>query len=251
MAQPITSAITNATVKNYAWLFDLDGTLAPIVERPCAVRVLPAALQVLPQLHEATQGAVAIVSGRSLRQIDQLLSPHVFYAAGLHGAQWRDSDGKVTQLSVNTESVAAMAQALSARIAPYTGVQLEEKDGLSLALHYRLAPTFMQAVHQVAESVLGPYEEYFTLQPGKMVLEIKPKGASKGAAIQRLMQGAPFNGRIPVFAGDDVTDEAGFLIVNQLGGISIKIGEGETCANSHMLSPAVLTSWLASLCPAG
>jgi trehalose 6-phosphate phosphatase len=231
---------------NYAWLFDVDGTLAPIADQPEQVQVTAMTMAALQQLHSTSCGAVAIVSGRSLAQIDRLLHPYVFCAAGLHGTQWRGPDGLVHQLDVNTASVATMVERLVPVTQRLAGVQLEHK-GLALALHYRHAPAHATALWQAVEGIVATEAENFVLQPGKMVIEIKPRQASKGLAIGRLMSLAPFKGRTPCFAGDDLTDEAGFEVVNALGGITIKIGEGESQAAWRLPTPLALTNWLTLL----
>lgn len=227
-------------------LFDLDGTLAPIAATPEQAHVPAATLDVLARLHKLTGGAIAIVSGRPLAQIDALVQPLVLTGAGLHGAQWRGPDGALHELPVDTAAVAGMVESLAPLARRWPGTQLEHK-GLSLAFHYRNAPDREQDVRIAAEMALQPHAEAFVLQPGKMVVEIKPRHASKAAAIGRLMGMAPFAGRLPVFAGDDLTDEAGFEAVKSMGGVAIKVGEGESIADWRFPTPAALAEWLALL----
>lgn len=238
--------VTKTNIHDYAFLFDMDGTLAPIAATPQAARVPNGTLEILEQLGDACDGAIAIVSGRPVAEIDSLLAPLALSAAGLHGAQWRGPDGKLAQIDIDPAPVAHMAQALAPLVAGHPGLQLEHK-GLSLALHYRNAPDFERKVHAAAQAAVLAHADTFVLQPGKMVVEIKPRAASKAGAIQRLMALSPFSGRVPVFAGDDLTDEAGFQEVKKRGGVSIKIGEGSTAADWRMPTPAALARWLASL----
>jgi len=238
--------VTKDNITGYAFLFDMDGTLAPIAASPEQAAVPAATREALKQLHAATSGALAIVSGRPISEIDHLLAPQVYCAGGLHGAQLRGPDGRQTQLSVDNEAVAAMVRALLPLVQAHAGLQLEDK-GLSLALHYRNAPDLQEMVSAAVHDVLLPHTHAFVLQPGKMVLEIKPRQASKAGAIAHLMALPPFAGRLPLFAGDDLTDEAGFDMARQLGGVSIKIGEGDTRAQWRMPTPAALAGWLALL----
>jgi trehalose 6-phosphate phosphatase len=238
--------VTTENIDKHALLFDLDGTLAPIAATPQQAHVPADTLQVLQRLQKCVGGALAIVSGRPLSQIDSLVHPLVLCGAGLHGAQWREPDGKVHELPVDTRAVASMVQTLSPMVERWPGLQLEHK-GLSLAVHYRNAPDHEHDVRIAAESAVQSYADRFVLQPGKMVVEIKPRQASKAAAINRLMGLAPFAGRVPLFAGDDLTDEAGFQAVKALGGVTIKIGEGDTAADFRLPTPAALASWLALL----
>ncbi|WP_082621584.1 trehalose-phosphatase [Bordetella sp. N] len=238
--------VTKNNITGYAFLFDMDGTLAPIAASPEQAMVPDATRAALKELHEACGGALAIVSGRPISEIDHLVAPQVYCAAGLHGAQVRGPDGRQTQLTVDSDAVGAMVRALLPLVQAHAGLQLEDK-GLSLALHYRNAPDLQALASEAVNAVLLPHTDAFVLQPGKMVLEIKPRGASKAGAISRLMETPPFAGRLPLFAGDDLTDEAGFDMARQMGGVSIKIGEGDTRAEWRMPTPAALAGWLALL----
>jgi trehalose 6-phosphate phosphatase len=245
--QSVPIPVTPENFADHAFLFDLDGTLAPIAATPQQAHVPAATLALLDKLRQACSGAVAIVSGRSIQQIDDLLQPQRFPAAGLHGAQWRGPDGRLLQMEADTGAVAAMARLLRPLVDGHAGLQLEDK-GLSLAVHYRNAPDMQAQVQAAAGAAMQPYGDAFTAQPGKMVIEIKPAQANKAGAIARLMQFAPFAGRKPVFAGDDLTDEAGFNAVRGMGGVSIKIGEGATVADWRFPTPEALAQWLALLC---
>ncbi|MFC4274797.1 trehalose-phosphatase [Achromobacter aloeverae] len=239
--------VTRNNITGYAFLFDLDGTLAPIAASPELAAVPEATRATLEKLHAVCGGALAIVSGRPISEIDHLLAPRVYCAGGLHGAQLRGPDGRQAQLEVDAEAVAAMVRALLPLTQAHAGLKLEDK-GLSLALHYRNAPALQGLVSEAVNEALRPHTHAFVLQPGKMVLEIKPRQASKAGAISRLMDMSPFAGRLPLFAGDDLTDEAGFDIARRMGGVSIKVGDGDTRAQWRMPTPAALAAWLDLLC---
>ena len=238
--------VTSDNVGRHAFLFDLDGTLAPIAATPQQAHVPAETLDVLGRRKNLADGALAIVSGRPLAQIDALVHPLVLTGAGLHGAQWREPDGTLHELPVDTAAVARMVESLAPLVDRWPGTQLEHK-GLSLAFHYRNAPDHEQDARIAAEMAMQPHADRFVLQPGKMVVEIKPRHASKAAAIGRLMGLPPFAGRVPLFAGDDLTDEAGFEAVKAMGGVTIKIGEGESVADWRFPTPAALAGWLALL----
>ncbi|SUA93326.1 trehalose-phosphatase [Pandoraea pulmonicola] len=236
-------------VATTAFFFDLDGTLAPLAERPGAVHLPHDTAAVLASLFERTSGAVAVVSGRTIDDIDGLLAPLKVPAAGLHGAeirhgdgQWRRADGHAE----DTAQVAAMVAPLQALVAQHPGLLLENK-GCAVALHYRGAPELASMARDTMRALADLHADRFALQPGKLVFELRPRHVSKGRAITTLLKEPPFAGRTPLFAGDDLTDEAGFADVNALGGVTIKIGEGQTCAHHRLPSPEALTAWLLTL----
>lgn len=217
-----------------ALFLDFDGTLVDIAPQPEAVSVPPPLIESLAALHERLEGAVAIVSGRPIAQIDAFLSPLRLPTAGVHGAERRRADGSIQLFDGPAlEQVEAAASALAAR---HSGLRVERKRG-SLALHYRQAPQLeaqcLRAMQAAVDASPG-----LVLLRGKMVAEAKPAGASKGHAVEEFLAEAPFAGRRPVFIGDDVTDEAGFAAVQRLGGLGVKVGEGETAALRRVPDPA-------------
>lgn len=227
-----------------AFFLDLDGTLFDIRTSPDAVRREAAEVKLVARLLEATGGAVALVSGRALGTIDALFAPLELPAAGQHGAERRDAQGRLTCVELPSKPFDAAARMLRGFAARHQGLLFEHK-GLSFALHYRLAPQLADEARTAAEqaaSLLGPVME---LQSGKMVFELKPAGYDKGRAIEAFMREAPFAGRVPLFLGDDLTDEHGFRIVNDMGGESVKVGEGESEARFRLEAPAAVRAWLA------
>ncbi len=232
-------------VRRCAFFFDVDGTLAHIQPRPELVFIPPRVLAALEQLH-AGDIPVAVISGRPLSQLDALLAPLRLPAAGIHGAERRTADGRLQQLALDVEVFHDIEQALVRACAEHPGLRLENK-GVAFALHFRLAPELEETARALAEAFVERYGEVLALQPGKCVFELKPRGASKGEVIRAFMQEAPFLGRLPVFVGDDRTDEAGFEVVNQLGGLSIKVGGGETLATQRLDSVDAVGAWLGTL----
>jgi len=223
-----------------ALFLDFDGTLVDLAARPDAVLVPPPLLMVLGRLQQDSGGAVAIISGRPLSELDHFLAPLHLPAAGVHGLERRDANGCVAALPV--PRITNLMERLNALVARHVGLLLEPKRG-ALALHYRQVPhleqTCIEAMRHAITRVPG-----FILMQGKMVVEAKAKGADKGLAIAAFMAEAPFAGRRPLFIGDDVTDEAGFAWVQAAGGIGIKIGAGASQAQRWLDSPQSLFHWL-------
>jgi trehalose 6-phosphate phosphatase len=231
-----------ALTRDTALFLDFDGTLAELAPQPDAVRVPPGLVPTLAALQGQLDGALAIVTGRRAADIDAFLAPLVLPLASEHGARYRLADGSCPAIAVPDLAPALRAAADLAGLHP--ALLLEHKTS-SLALHYRHAPQLESLCRDTLARAIAGMAGVELLQ-GKCVLEVKPAGANKGQAIAVFMSQAPFAGRVPVFAGDDVTDEAGFAAAQQLGGRGIKIGEGPTLAQYRCLSPATLRGWLAA-----
>ncbi len=221
--------LSNAT----ALFLDFDGTLVDIADQPHDVEVPHSLVQTLGSLNESLGGAVAVISGRPISQIDDFLRPLKLAAAGVHGAERRSASGEMTLLAAPALDVVEHAARKLA--AGHAGLLVESKRG-SLALHYRQAPELealcLSAMQDAVRESPG-----VTLLRGKMVVEAKPSGASKGGAIEQFLREAPFAGRTPLFVGDDVTDEAGFASVQRMGGLGVKVGEGPTVAWQRIATP--------------
>ncbi|MEM5311798.1 trehalose-phosphatase [Paraburkholderia sp. JHI869] len=229
-----------------AFFFDFDGTLVDLAPTPDGVLVRPDMLALLRELRRATHGAVAIVSGRGIESIDGFLGMPDLPVAGLHGAERRDANGDTQRVGFNDQRLLHMEQVLAEVVRTHPGMLLEIK-GASLALHYRNAPEHEGTARAATERLAADYADAYVLQPGKMVYEIKPKDVDKGRSLRAFLDEPPFAGRRPVFAGDDLTDEKGFAVVNDLGGLSIKVGGGDTIAQTRVDSVEALIGWLASL----
>lgn len=227
---------------NYAFFFDLDGTLAEIKPRPDQVSIPAPVRQALSRLAELQSGALALISGRSMTELDALAAPFRFPLAGVHGAERRDIKGQSHSISLPSGLAAQLGQQLAEGLKALPGSQLESK-GMAFALHYRQAPEYEKEILALAQAAVSRYPD-LALQPGKCVVEIKPAGISKGEAIKAFMQESPFRGRTPVFVGDDLTDEAGFEAVNALGGLSVKVGQGKTRAQWRLAGVEETHRWL-------
>ena len=230
-----------------ALLLDIDGTLLDLAPTPREVWVPPDLANTLSRLLMRTSGALALVSGRSLNDIDLIFAPEQFPAVGGHGAEMR--------LSTDSEAVAThappMDKELKRRLAAIAklspGILLEDK-GYSLALHYRLAPHAEKAIYEAVSLIRAdlPSAEIEVL-PGKFVCEIKHSGFNKASGVVELMTHEPFRGRRPIFIGDDVTDESVFAIMPDFGGLAFSVGRRAHGVAGHFDEPRDVREWLAHL----
>ncbi len=227
----------------HAIFLDLDGTIVEIAEHPDAVCVRPSTLRLLKALNEEFNGALAVISGREISAIDRLLHPLILPAAGVHGLERRDATG-VLHAPQPTEAP-PISFVFEKVLGDESGVVIERKPG-AVAVHYRLRPDLERRCCEIVKEVVGQRKDLRMIH-GKMVFEILQKGADKGRVITAFLEEPPFHGRVPIFAGDDVTDEAGFAAVNRQGGISIKVGGQETDARFRANDVRELESWLRNL----
>ncbi|OWY33815.1 trehalose-phosphatase [Herbaspirillum aquaticum] len=224
-----------------ALFLDFDGTLVDLAPQPEEIVVPPELITLLQRIQQESNGALAIVSGRPLDQLDFFLAPLRLPAAGVHGAERRTADGRILQQPV--PDVHHLRERLLPLVESHPGLQLELKRG-ALALHYRHAAHLEQRCVETMMDALR-HEPGFTLLHGKMVVEAKPH-INKGDAVAAFLHEAPFRGRRPVFIGDDVTDEAGFAIAQGevFGGLGIKIGAGPSQALQRLADPAAVLDLL-------
>ena len=207
-----------------ALFLDLDGTLLEIAATPELVVVPPALPAVLAHLHHQLAGAVAIVSGRPIGQIDRLLTPFLASAAGEHGVSIRYSDGTLEELPIGIAVPDTWREALNGAVERWPGVRVETKPH-GVTVHYRLAPERENEVWQLVRALVAPDHPWFRLIPAREAVEIGLRAASKGHAVERLMGHAPFHGRKPIFIGDDFTDEAGMSMARRFGGMGLRVAE--------------------------
>ncbi|HEX7082166.1 MAG TPA: trehalose-phosphatase [Gammaproteobacteria bacterium] len=233
-----------------ALFLDLDGTLVEIVEHPDRTTASPRLRALLPALPTVTGGAVALVSGRRIEELDRILAPHTYVAAGVHGLERRDARRRLHSAGGHDRALAAARAALDAFAARHPGLWIEDK-GIALAMHYRARPELERDVHRFAGELQRALPPDIEILLGRSVLELKPGVTNKGSAIAAFMEEAPFAGRTPVFVGDDVTDEAGFRTVNALGGVSVKVGAGATEARWRLAGVGAVLGWLEQLVAAG
>lgn len=229
-----------------ALFLDLDGTLIEFGATPAAVSVPASLHHLLPRLAAACDGALAVVSGRRLDSLDDLLAPLSLPAAGLHGLERRDASGCLHPApAAAAAALAPLAARLHDFVNAHPGLLLEDK-GAALALHYRARPAAATVVEQLTQDVEAALPAGLVVQRGHMVVEIRAAGADKGRAIEAFMGEPPFAGRKPVFIGDDRTDEHGFEVVNARGGLSVKVGAGASRARARLADPPAVRAWLAA-----
>jgi trehalose 6-phosphate phosphatase len=230
-----------------AVLLDIDGTLLDLMPTPREVWVPPGLAKTLNRLYRRTSGALALVSGRSLNDIDLIFAPEQFPAVGGHGAEMR--------LDADADAVAAHAPPLDkelkrrlaaiARLSP--GILLEDK-GYSLALHYRLAPHAEKAIYEAVSLIRADLPDApIEVLPGKQVCEIKHSGFTKASGVRELMTHPPFKGRKPIFIGDDVTDESVFAIMPDFDGVAFSVGRRARGVAGHFDAPSDVREFLARL----
>lgn len=230
-----------------AILLDIDGTLLDLMPTPREVWVPPGLAKTLNRLLVRTNGALALVSGRSLNDIDLIFAPDLFPAVGGHGAEMR--------IEPDSEAVAAhappMDKELKRRLAAIAklspGILLEDK-GYSLALHYRLAPHAEKAIYAAVSLIRADLPNApIEVLPGKCVCEIKHSGFTKASGVRELMTREPFKGRRPFFIGDDVTDESVFAIMPDLDGLAFSVGRRAKGVAGHFDAPSDVREFLTHL----
>lgn len=226
-----------------AFFLDVDGTLLEIADTPSAVRVDMELLELIGRLFRISGGALALVSGRSISDLEELLGTLHLPLAGQHGLERRDSAGRLWIHAAPPAAKCAIKEALVPVLTRHPGLLLEDK-GLTLALHYRQAPHLAAYAHRLMARLMQEAGGELELQKGKRVIEIKPAGIDKGTAVAEYLTESPFRGRHPVFIGDDLNDEHGFAEVNRMGGISIKVGPGTSCARYRLPHVAAVRHWL-------
>jgi len=230
----------------WALFLDVDGTLLDFAAHPQGVLVEASLHDDLACLRERLRDAVALLSGRTLAQLDDLFDWRRHPAAGLHGSQLRFADGRSSDDSGEAR-VSALHALAESRIAGTPGVLLEDKQQ-ALALHYRNAPGEREFVEQLAQELQRQAGGDYTLQHGNHVIELKPAGTDKGRALAALLASEPFRGRQPWMLGDDLTDEHAFEEVNARGGVSVVVGARRpTNANFALDDPRAVRAWLAGL----
>jgi trehalose 6-phosphate phosphatase len=230
--------------RDSALFLDVDGTLLPIAGTPAQVRADAMQVWLLHELDQHLGGALALISGRPLADLDRLFHPLRLACAGQHGAEVRSQAGHIRHAGGGAEiPLANLKRQVMKHFGGAPGVLVEDK-GLTLAVHYRLVPHRREDIADTLRRLMAGAGEDLALQAGKMVYEIRPKGVDKGQAIQALMEGPPFSGRKPIFLGDDVTDEDGFETVNRLEGVSVKVGGGPTAARHRLADAHAVRTWL-------
>ena len=230
-----------------ALFLDLDGTLLELASRPELVEVPESLLQLLTRLNDGLDGALALISGRALNNMDLVMAPLRLTSAGSHGLEMRQGDSSMLSVASPISVPHEVTQRLKELARECPGLLIEPKTA-GIAVHFRQAPLHAERVREVLHELVGTLGSDFELLDGKMLLEMRPAGAHKGLAIEQFMQLPPFAGRTPVFLGDDITDEDGFYVVNELGGYSARVGTAPGSVARYRLSDVTAVhGWLAGL----
>lgn len=229
-----------------AFLLDIDGTLLDMAAKPRDVIVPPGLRESLTELLARTNGALAMVSGRSLEDIDFIFGPE-FPAVGGHGAEMRISATSTTVVTHAPPMDISLKRRFAKLAEMSDGILLEDK-GYSLALHFRLAPECEEAIYDGVSAIRADLPNApIEVLPGKFVCEIKHSGFTKATGVTELMTHQPFKGRRPIFLGDDVTDESVFAIMPDMKGLAFSVGRRAQGVNGHFDEPENVRQWLASL----
>jgi trehalose 6-phosphate phosphatase len=228
-----------------ALFLDIDGTLIEFVPHPEEARVPPALLETLAALRVALGGALAVVSGRKLADIDRLFAPLMLAAGGQHGAEARSAPGGGVEVFASPERpLAAVLEHVEPFLARHPRIRVERK-GLSTAFHYRDAAEIAATLRAALETAVAPFADTLHLLDSHLCYDVRARHANKGKVVERFLAAPPFAGRVPVYAGDDWTDEDGFTAALAANGRAIRVGAPRpTLAREELSDPAALRGWL-------
>ncbi|MDM7459169.1 MAG: trehalose-phosphatase [Paracoccus sp. (in: a-proteobacteria)] len=225
-----------------ALFLDFDGCLVEIAPRPDRVHVPKALIARLDRLQKRQNDAVALISGRDVADLRGHLDGYSGIIAGSHGAEYSPGPGVIEAIHAAPLDISALHR-MAHQLAAETPDILVEEKAHGVGLHYRANPALRPTVEAIATQILSHFPELM-LQPAKMAVEMRPAGIGKDDAIARLMGSPPFTGRVPVYAGDDTTDEPAMVEVQRRGGFAIKIGPGDSAARYRLDDPGALAAWL-------
>jgi trehalose 6-phosphate phosphatase len=232
----------------HALFLDFDGTLVDFAPEPDAISLRAETLPLLKASSLALGGALAIVTGRRIADLDRYLAPPEFPAVGVHGQEFRPIPGEIHRLPP-PEGLDIARWRLAAALAPADPVRLEDKES-ALVLHYRAHPDQMARAGVLARNAAGGLPQ-LNVVGGDGIFEILDGGTTKARALDLFLQRQPFAGRVPVFVGDDVVDEEGIRAAAAEGGFGIKVGPGETAALYRLSDISAVHDWLARLADPG
>ena len=210
--------------RNWALFLDIDGTLLDIAPGPRAVVVPEGLQQILLAACQFLAGALALVSGRPLEDIDRLMAPLRLPCAAEHGAVLRFSDGSVRSHSEDYAVPAGLRDRMREKVHKWPGAVLEEKQ-FNVVIHFRQVPNFAVEIGKFANAVAWEAGPQFEALPARMAFEVRHRNLNKGSALRAFMTKIPFVARVPVFVGDDVTDNDGFAASRDLGGLALEVSE--------------------------
>ncbi len=241
------AAVQAVPLPTSAWclFLDVDGTLLELAEHPGAVFVDPELISLLARLRAAAGGAVALVSGRTIADLDRLFGDPTLLLAGLHGCERRDANGELRVAPVALEQLSPVRAGLQRLVARHRGLMLEDK-GAGLALHFLQARELEHELRAEVSLLAAPLVPHFALLDGHAVIEVKPAAHTKDSAVTEFMAETPFRARQPIFIGDDQTDYGGFAAVRRFDGLAIAVGP-RVKAEWWLPGPAAVRQWLEHL----
>ena len=226
----------------HALFLDFDGTLVELVDDPNNVALAADRVERLDEMTRRLSGALAVVSGRRIGDLDRFLAPLAFAAAGVHGLERRRKPGGEIEFLMQPEALDPVRDALAPTLEANQRLRLEDK-GTALVLHYRTAPDLAEAAKSVMRHAADGRDDLIVME-GDNIVEVHPAGMDKGKALADFMTTAPFEGRIPVYLGDDTTDEFALKIVTEMEGVAIKVGGKESVAQYRLADVADVHHWL-------
>jgi trehalose 6-phosphate phosphatase len=236
------------SLDGWAFFLDIDGTLIEIAPAPDAVVVPPGLPGLLDRLCAGTGGAMALLTGRDIATVDRLFAPARLPVGAVHGAHLRDASGRIIG-DPPDPALAAVRERLAAFVAAHPPAILEDK-GIAVAVHFRADPGLEPEAEAVVREAVSAAGGSLVVQPGKMVFEVRPAGADKGAALAAFMRGPAFAGRRPVAVGDDLTDESMFAAAKAHGGLALRVGaaaDPRSSAVTAFAAPADVRQWLSGM----
>jgi trehalose 6-phosphate phosphatase len=234
-----------------ALFLDVDGTLLDIAALPTSVIVPPSLIRSLSQAEKRLGGALALVSGRSVDDLDRLFDPLHLRASGVHGAQMRFEPGDPIRAAGDAQPLPrSLWDALIGLLEQFEGTIVENKR-FSFAVHYRMAPRLGPRLRDALELLIAGFTPRIEIIDAHYAFELKSKGFDKGLAIERFLARPPFSGRAPIFIGDDTTDEAGFAAVVALGGAAYSVGTQRPGVSGVFSQPETVRTWLAEFANQG
>ena len=231
----------------WALFLDVDGTILDVATTPDDVEVPPTLVQSLQRIEPLLSGALALISGRTIATLDRLFSPLSLTAAGEHGAELRSGPGQAVARCTSRLFEPALKAALQQLAVEHPALMLEEKPA-SIVVHYRRAPEIGPGVERRLQAILAKADQGFGIFPSKMSWDIRDGTCTKGTALVQIMALERFAGRLPVYVGDDRTDEDGFAQAEGMGGIALPVaGEYRASRAPAFASPAAVRAWLGQL----
>jgi trehalose 6-phosphate phosphatase len=241
---PANFARLRGLVAERAFLLDLDGTIVDIAPTPTDVRASAALRATLARLWHLSGGALALVSGRALADLDRVVAPLQLPAVGSHGAEFRPVAGEPPSAGCVTPLDADLKGRLRSIAELDRAILVEDKD-YALALHYRQAPHQQSAIENAVMAICAELPPgTVEVLPGKAVVEVKAAGFNKGSAVRKLMHVAPFKGRRPIYIGDDTTDESAFAVLQEFDGVGLSVGRVLPGASGRFSTPTDVRAWL-------